>query len=247
MNGLAATRRARRRRGRGSWPNRFHASATAFYTALPAKPLPDPHWVADQRACAAQLGLPRRLGRARRLDALQVLSGKRRWPGMTPLATRLQRPPVRRLGRPARRRRARSGSARSTRLGPLELQLKGAGRTPYSRMGDGRAVLRSSIREFLRLGGDAALGVPTTRALCVTGSALPVRRETIETAAVVHAGRAELHPLRPLRALRAPRPARRVCGRAGRLRHRRITPRNAVARRTRPPRCSSRWPGAPRS
>jgi uncharacterized protein YdiU (UPF0061 family) len=48
---------------------------------------------------------------------------------------------------------------------PMELQLKGAGMTPYSRMGDGRAVLRSSIREFLCSEAMAALGIPTTRAL----------------------------------------------------------------------------------
>jgi len=52
-------------------------------------------------------------------------------------------------------------------------------------MGDGRAVLRSSIREFLCSEAMHALGVPTTRALCVIGSDQPVRRETLETAAVV--------------------------------------------------------------
>jgi uncharacterized protein YdiU (UPF0061 family) len=51
--------------------------------------------------------------------------------------------------------------------GPLELQWKGAGLTPYSRMGDGRAVLRSSIREFLCSEAMQALGIPTTRALSV--------------------------------------------------------------------------------
>ena len=66
-----------------------------------------------------------------------------------------------------------------------ELQLKGSGLTPYSRMGDGRAVLRSSIREFLCSEAMDALGIPTTRALCVIGSDLPVRRETVETAAIV--------------------------------------------------------------
>jgi serine/tyrosine/threonine adenylyltransferase len=70
--------------------------------------------------------------------------------------------------------------------GPMELQLKGSGLTPYSRMGDGRAVLRSSIREFLCSEAMRGLGIPTTRALCVTGSTrLPVRREEVETAAVV--------------------------------------------------------------
>ena len=69
--------------------------------------------------------------------------------------------------------------------GPMELQLKGAGLTPYSRMGDGRAVLRSSIREFLCSEAMAALGVPTTRALVITGSQQGVARETMETASVV--------------------------------------------------------------
>ena len=72
-----------------------------------------------------------------------------------------------------------------TPLGRLEVQLKGAGLTPYSRMGDGRAVLRSSIREFLCSEAMHALGIPTTRALAIVGSPLPVRRETMETAAVV--------------------------------------------------------------
>jgi hypothetical protein len=53
-------------------------------------------------------------------------------------------------------------------------------------MGDGRAVLRSSIREFLCSEAMHALGIPTTRALCVTGSARRrCGRETVETAAVV--------------------------------------------------------------
>ena len=79
------------------------------------------------------------------------------------------------------------GDGRAILLGEIhgqELQLKGAGRTMYSRMGDGRAVLRSSIREFLCSEAMHALGIPTTRALSVVGTDLPVRRETIETAAV---------------------------------------------------------------
>ncbi|WP_031404274.1 YdiU family protein [Thiomonas sp. FB-Cd] len=66
-----------------------------------------------------------------------------------------------------------------------EVQLKGAGRTPYSRHGDGRAVLRSSIREFLCSEAMWHLGIPTTRALCLVTSPLPVVRERMETAAVV--------------------------------------------------------------
>lgn len=79
------------------------------------------------------------------------------------------------------------GDGRAILLGDIagqELQLKGAGKTPFSRMGDGRAVLRSSIREFLCSEAMHALGIPTTRALSIVGSDLPVRRETMETAAV---------------------------------------------------------------
>ncbi|KAK5660839.1 hypothetical protein OQA88_12210 [Cercophora sp. LCS_1] len=67
-----------------------------------------------------------------------------------------------------------------------ELQLKGAGLTPYSRFADGKAVLRSSIREFVVSEALNALGIPSTRALAL--SLLPhsrVRRETIEPGAIV--------------------------------------------------------------
>lgn len=69
--------------------------------------------------------------------------------------------------------------------GYWELQLKGAGPTPYSRNSDGRAVLRSSIREYLGSEAMHGLGIPTTRALSLVGGSLPVYRETVETAAVI--------------------------------------------------------------
>lgn len=69
--------------------------------------------------------------------------------------------------------------------GPLEWQVKGAGLTPFSRMGDGRAVLRSSIREYLASAAMQGLGIPTTEALSLAASNDPVRRETLETAAIV--------------------------------------------------------------
>ena len=80
------------------------------------------------------------------------------------------------------------GDGRACLLGELagqEIQLKGAGPTPFSRRGDGRAVLRSSIREFLCSEAMHGLGIPTTRALSVTGSDATVWREQAETAAVV--------------------------------------------------------------
>jgi len=61
--------------------------------------------------------------------------------------------------------------------GRHELQLKGAGPTPYSRHADGRAVLRSSVREFLCSEAMHHLGVPTTRALCLVGTGEQVVRD----------------------------------------------------------------------
>lgn len=66
-----------------------------------------------------------------------------------------------------------------------DLHLKGAGRTPYSRFGDGRAVLRSSIREYLGSCAMAGLGIPTTQALALAGSSQEVVRETVETGATL--------------------------------------------------------------
>jgi serine/tyrosine/threonine adenylyltransferase len=167
------------------WGNRFHALGEAFFTPLAAQPLPDPHWVATSADCAALLGLPADWAQRPDWNALDVLSGNATWPGMRPLASVYS-------GHQFGVWAGQLGDGRAlwlgeldTPSGPMEIQLKGAGLTPYSRMGDGRAVLRSSIREFLCSEAMHHLGIPTTRALCVTGSALPVRRETIETAAVV--------------------------------------------------------------
>lgn len=82
----------------------------------------------------------------------------------------------------------RLGDGRALNLGAVngwELQLKGSGPTPYARFADGRAVLRSSIREFLCSEAMDALGIPTTRVLSLVTSPQPVIRETLETAAVV--------------------------------------------------------------
>lgn len=77
------------------------------------------------------------------------------------------------------------GDILDTHHRPLELQLKGAGLTRWSRMGDGRAVLRSTIREYLASAAMEGLGIPTTRALAIVGSDLAVYRERTETAAVL--------------------------------------------------------------
>jgi uncharacterized protein YdiU (UPF0061 family) len=77
------------------------------------------------------------------------------------------------------------GEVRTTHGQPWELQLKGAGRTSFSRGADGRAVIRSTVREFLASEAMDALGIPTTRALAMAAGDEPVLRESVERAATV--------------------------------------------------------------
>ena len=164
----------------GDLRNGFAALGPAFFTELPPTPLPAPHWVGASGDVAALLGLP--AGWQQRDDALQVFTGNALPPGSRPLASVYS-------GHQFGVWAGQLGDGRAILLGETaggqEVQLKGCGRTPYSRMGDGRAVLRSSIREFVCSEAMAALGIPTTRALCITGSPQPVPREELETAAVV--------------------------------------------------------------
>ena len=66
-----------------------------------------------------------------------------------------------------------------------DLQLKGAGRTPFSRMGDGRAGLPSVMREYLASEAMAGLGIPSQRALALTTTGEPVYREEVEPGALL--------------------------------------------------------------
>ena len=162
------------------WQKGFAALGSDFYTELRPTPLPSPHWVGTSHSVAQLLGLPE--GWHQSEEALQALTGNQVLAGSTPLASVYS-------GHQFGVWAGQLGDGRAILLGELagghEIQLKGAGRTPYSRMGDGRAVLRSSIREFLCSEAMHGLGIPTSRALCITGSPGLVRREVLETAAVV--------------------------------------------------------------
>jgi len=73
----------------------------------------------------------------------------------------------------------------NTKEGLLDLHIKGAGKTPYSRFGDGRAVLRSTLREYLCGEAMHHLGIPSSRSLIMLGSDEPVFRETTEFGAMM--------------------------------------------------------------
>jgi serine/tyrosine/threonine adenylyltransferase len=164
----------------------FVQLGSAFFTRLPATPLPEPYLVGISADTAAQLGFDPADSADPAFAALFAGNPTREWPAdKLPYASVYS-------GHQFGVWAGQLGDGRAIGLGEiehngrrLELQLKGAGRTPYSRMGDGRAVLRSSIREFLCSEAMHHLGIPTTRAFAVIGSDQPVRRETLETAAVV--------------------------------------------------------------
>ena len=160
----------------------MHQLGPAFGTELAPTPLPDLHWVTRSQTLADALGLGRWLAGN---DALALLGGNALPPKASPLASVYS-------GHQFGVWAGQLGDGRALLLGEIdspagrmELQLKGAGPTPYSRSADGRAVLRSSIREFLCSEAMHALGIATTRALGIVGSSAPVWRETRETAAVV--------------------------------------------------------------
>ena len=165
------------------WDNRFTQLGEGFYTRVQPQALPDPFWISRNQAVARELGLEAAWFESG--EALFAFTGNQVLPGSEPLASVYS-------GHQFGQWAGQLGDGRALLLGELktpnggmEIQLKGAGRTPYSRMGDGRAVLRSSIREYLCSEAMHALGIPTTRALCLTGSDAIVRREELETAAVV--------------------------------------------------------------
>jgi len=163
--------------------NRYGRLPPAFYTRLAPTPLPQPYLVAFNPAAADLIGLAHE--EARRAEFAEIFCGNRLLPGFDPLAAVY-------AGHQFGVFVPQLGDGRAILLGEAagaqgrwDLQLKGAGRTPYSRMGDGRAVLRSSIREYLASEAMHALGIPTTRALAIVGSDQPVMRENIESAAVL--------------------------------------------------------------
>jgi serine/tyrosine/threonine adenylyltransferase len=162
-----------------SWSEGFARLGRDFYAPLQATPLPAPYWVGRSNNVAELLSLPGEW--AQSPDWLQALTGNCGLAGTESLASVYS-------GHQFGQWAGQLGDGRALLLGEtagLEIQLKGAGPTPFSRMGDGRAVLRSSIREFLCSEAMHGLGIPTSRALCITGSDAPIRRESIETAAVV--------------------------------------------------------------
>lgn len=166
-----------------SFINHYHQQLPGFYTELKPTPLQGARLLYHSQGLADELGLsPAWFTRPH--DA--VWRGEALLPGMAPLAQVYS-------GHQFGAWAGQLGDGRGILLGEQQLadgrsmdwHLKGAGLTPYSRMGDGRAVLRSAIREFLASEAMHHLGIPTTRALTVVTSEQLIRREREEPGAML--------------------------------------------------------------
>lgn len=168
--------------------NAYARLPAAFYRRVQPTPLQGARLVALDPVTAGLLGLEAfepEAEPARAAALCDLLQGGRSWEGVDPIAQVY-------AGHQFGVYVPRLGDGRALLLGQArvgerhyDLQLKGAGPTPYSRQGDGRAVLRSTIREYLASVALQGLGVPTTHALCLIASEHPVYRETPETGALL--------------------------------------------------------------
>jgi uncharacterized protein YdiU (UPF0061 family) len=162
----------------------FAALPPAFHTRVRPRPLTAPRLLHVSLPAAELLGFT--AADCRRPEFLALCSGAGRLAAdLAPIATIYS-------GHQFGVWAGQLGDGRAHLLGDVtaasgtwEIQLKGSGRTPYSRMGDGWAVLRSSVREYLACEAMAGLDIPTTRALALAASDDPVMRESPETAAIV--------------------------------------------------------------
>jgi hypothetical protein len=165
-------------------PNQEPREVFGQWVEVDPMPLPNPYLVAIAPAMAAELDLDPAACAADPMfakvfagDVGQLPSSARLSPWATPYAVSVfghaipSPDPFGRGNAYGDGRALSLGEFVNARTGAKwELQLKGSGRTPFSRGGDGRAVLRSSIREFLVSEAMHAMGVPTTRALCLVAS-----------------------------------------------------------------------------
>ncbi len=154
---------------------RRHVVGACWSAAAPT-PVAAPHLMAYAREVAAMVGFTEADVASQQFA--DVFGGNALLPGMQPYAACYG-------GHQFGNWAGQLGDGRTMSLGEVvnargerwELQLKGAGPTPYSRTADGRAVLRSSIREFLCSEAMHHLGVPTTRALSLVTTGEPVLRD----------------------------------------------------------------------
>lgn len=165
-----------------AFDNSYARLPDVFFAPVDPSPVEAPRLVAFNRALAGELGLD--------ADALErhgagYFSGNVALPGSLPLAMAY-------AGHQFGQFVPQLGDGRAILLGEVidrdgrrrDIQLKGAGQTPYSRRGDGRAALGPVLREYIVSEAMHALGIPTTRALAAVATGQPVYRDRVLPGAV---------------------------------------------------------------
>ena len=164
--------------------NTYSSLPAEFYARINPTPVQAPRIIAVNEALARSLGIdPQAL---RSAEGAQVLAGNRIAEGSSPLAQAY-------AGHQFGHFVPQLGDGRANLLGEVvaqdgrryDIQLKGAGPTPFSRRGDGRAALGPVLREYILSEAMAALGVSTTRALAAVTTGEQVFRETVQPGAIL--------------------------------------------------------------
>ncbi|KQS67885.1 hypothetical protein ASG39_05890 [Rhizobium sp. Leaf371] len=163
--------------------NSYARLPESFFTAVDPTPVEAPVLIRFNRALAQELGLD---VAALEAEGAAIFSGNTHLPGAQPLAMAYS-------GHQFGGFNPQLGDGRAILLGEVvdihgrrrDIQLKGAGPTPYSRRGDGRAALGPVLREYIVSEAMHALGLPTTRALAAVVTGEPVYRETVQPGAVL--------------------------------------------------------------
>jgi len=163
--------------------NTYRALGAPYANPCSATPVSEPHWLAWNEQLAADIDWPPEWHHTDL--ALRALSGNTLLAGSDPVATVY-------AGHQFGSFNPQLGDGRALLLGEwvsgnqrLDIQLKGAGPTPYSRGGDGRSPVGPVVREYLISEAMFYLGVPTTRALAAVATGEPVIRNQIEPGAVL--------------------------------------------------------------
>ncbi|TWH56797.1 uncharacterized protein YdiU (UPF0061 family) [Desulfitobacterium sp. LBE] len=166
-----------------NFANSYASLPDSFYMKLNPTPVPSPTLVILNDALAE--GLELNVPLLKSAENIMVLAGNRLPPGAEPLA---QAYAGHQFGH-----FTMLGDGRALLLGEqitpqgkrVDIQLKGSGKTPYSRGGDGRAALGPMLREYIISEAMFALGIPTTRSLAVVTTGEPVIRETLLPGAIL--------------------------------------------------------------
>ena len=159
-----------------NFDNSYASLSKSFFTSTNPTPVSSPKLIIFNESLAKSLGL--NVKKLQGKDGVDVFAGNVIPEGATPLAQAYAGHQFGHFNMLGDGRAVLLGEQISPKGERVDIQLKGSGRTPYSRGGDGRAALGPMLREYIISEAMHALGIPTTRSLAVVSTGEPVIRET---------------------------------------------------------------------